>query len=747
MSPVIPPDPRQHSSVNSKLGDPNLAARGEETLAGEWMKDLWDGRWILIVSMASFLLIGLFMIWKAVPMYQVEALLKVQGKKSGVSDPSFAKMEGMFADPTEAQAEIEILKSGQVLGKAAETLKLDVVAEPILTPVVGRALMRGNPEAPRIEIESFEVPALLRGQAFRVTALGPDTFRLDAMRPSFFGTSPAFLGNGRVGEPLTGTFAGESVTLIVQSMFAKEGQPFFLVRRPLPDVISDLRLAFDASERGKLTNVLGLTYKNTSSTLAATTLNTIVDAYVRNSIERKASEIQKTQAALEAKLPELKAKVTAAESALNQFRARTGSVDLSREADIYLQQSTGLNNQITGLRQKKEELLRTYKETSDVVTTLDQQIERLKTEAAQADQKVRALPGIQQEVVRLTRDVQVNTELYTALLNNIQQLQVAKDSDIGSVSVVDLATPSLAPIGPKKSMQLAFYLFLGAVVGGGVIMVKKALRRGIEDHHLIESRLGIPVLVTVPHSDAQDEASAAATAGNAEGLQLLAALHPNELAIESMRSLRTSIQFAMNGASNRVIMLAGPCPGIGKSFVSSNLAAVMAQAGAKVLIVDADLRRGNLHQCFGLRDRENGLSQVLAGRGNWNDLIHKTAIPGLDLLTSGTIPTNPSDLLLDKRLGVFLKEASEAYDFVIVDAPPVLPVTDATILGAQAGTVILVAKYGQHPVAELRTCQRRLEDHGVRIHGCVFNDLLKSGIGDAYGNYKYAYHYTYKGQS
>src|SRR5262249_44740008 len=156
----------------------------------------------------------------------------------------------------------------------------------------------------------------------------------------------------------------------------------------------------------------------------------------------------------------------------------TGSVDLSREADVTLQQSSSLSAQITGLRQKREELLRTYKEASDVVQTLDLQIGKLQQESGLADRKMRSLPALQQEVVRLTRDVQVNTELYTALLNSIQQLQVSRDSEVGNVTVVDYATPSLEPTGARKSMQLALFLFLGVLVGLGITSFKKAMRRG-----------------------------------------------------------------------------------------------------------------------------------------------------------------------------------------------------------------------------------------------------------------------------
>jgi tyrosine-protein kinase Etk/Wzc len=191
-------------------------------------------------------------------------------------------------------------------------------------------------------------------------------------------------------------------------------------------------------------------------------------------------------------------------------------------------------------------------------------------------------------------------------------------------------------------------------------------------------------------------------------------------------------------------MITGPSPTIGKSFVSSNFATVLAQTTARVLVVDGDLRRGNLHHYFGLKNRLGGLSDVLSGRSSWKDVVHKSEVAGLDMISTGVIPPNPSDLLMTPLFSKFITEVCEAYDYVIIDAPPLLPVTDSIIIGSKVGTVLLVAKYDQHPLDELRTCQKRLEAQGITIKGCVFNDIKPLGLGYNYQDYRYAYHYKYK---
>jgi tyrosine-protein kinase Etk/Wzc len=731
------PDPRFSStdpsgnSARSRRSDPV-----ETSELGEWIDNLWEGRYLILGFTIFFLALGAFIAWTSTPIFQTEAMLQIQGKRVGASDPAFAKMENLFADPPEAQAEIEVLKSNKVLGGTVESLGLDIAVVPKLVPLVGAALVRGKPDAPRVEIDTFDVPNQVRGEMFSLSSLKGGGFQWDAPDGST-------VAKGLPGELLHGYLGGLPLSLKVRTMVATPGQKFLLYKKPLNLALAELGQRFNAFEKGKQTNVIGLTFIDPSPKRGTEILNEIINRYIQHKVERKTGEASKTLALLQEKLPVLKARLDAAESRLNQFRSRSGSVDLSREADIYLQQASTLNGQISTLKQKKEELLRTYKEGSDVVTTLNQQISKLQGEASQVDSKVRSLPGTQQEVVRLSRDVQVNTELYTALLNNIQQLQIANAGEVGNVTIVDPATPSLTPLGVKPPMLVALYGFLGFILGVSVLMVQRVLRGRIKDHRLIESKLDLPVVVTIPHSKAQEE-HYRAISQRKDGSHLLAMLTPDDLAIESLRSLRTVLHFSMKDARNSAIMITGPSPTIGKSFVSSNFSAVLAQTGARVLVVDGDLRRGNLHHYFGLKTRFGGLSEVLSGRSNWKESVHSTGVPGLDFLSTGVIPPNPSDLLMTTVFSGFITEVCKAYDFVIIDAPPLLPVTDSLIIGSKVGTVLLVAKYDQHPLDELRTCQKRLENQGIALKGCIFNDIKPLGLGYGYQDYRYAYHYKYK---
>jgi len=468
----------------------------------------------------------------------------------------------------------------------------------------------------------------------------------------------------------------------------------------------------------------------------------VLNMYLRQAIERKVGDSSQALKLLEAQRPLLQSQVAEAETRLNGYRRQTGALDVPREGELYLQQGSTLDAEISTLKQKKQELLRTFTEKADVVVTLEAQLTHLMAEAKKNEQKVAALPQTQQEVVRLTRDAQVKADMYTSLLNSIQQLQNTLAGSVGNARVVDYALPPRDPIAPKKTVLMILFLFIGTVVGVGLTILRRVLHRGVEDHRIIEAKLGWPILVTIPHSAAQ-KLHDRAIGKRAQGNHLLAIRDPDDLATESFRSLRTALHFAMAGAANRTVMITGPAPQIGKSFVSANLAVLLAQGGARVLLVDADLRKGALHHIFGINHRVGGLSEVLSGRTDWMSVCKPTDVPDLSLISTGILPPDPLILLMSPAFDQFVSQVSEAFDFVVFDAAPILAVSDALVIGSKTDSVLMVAKYGKHPLDELRTCQKRMKTFEGRMRGCIFNDIKLVGMRAVYGYYKYDYSYKY----
>jgi tyrosine-protein kinase Etk/Wzc len=708
---------------------------------GEMIGNIWEGRWLIFGSIMFFIAAGLFYVYSVAPVYRAVALLQTEMPKryAAQSNTDFTKMEGVYSLPTIAQGEIEILKSNLVLGGVVDNLRLDLSAGPIVSPFLGQLALRNAATRPLIVVDQFDVPDVLRKLPFKVIALAGNAFALK-------GPDGTTIGTGNLGEKLTADYKGDPVSIRVRRMRGKVGQQFALSLNPKLDAINSLRMSLQVEERGKnsyeSSNILQLSLSAPDPVQGAQVLNEILNQYLRQAIQRKMGDSSQALKLLEAQRPALQAQVAEAESRLNGYRRQAGALDVPREGEIYLQQGASLDAQITALQQKKQDLLRTFTEKADVVVTLDAQIAKLQAETRRNEQKVSDLPRTQQEVVRLTRDAQVKSDMYTSLLNSIQQLQNTLAGSVGNARVVDYAIPPQDPVEPRKTVLMILFLFLGTVAGVGLTILRRVLHKGIEDHRVIESKMGWPILVTVPHSLAQKNHSRAISK-RIQGYHLLAVSDPEDLATESFRSLRTALHFAMTGATNRTVMITGPAPQIGKSFVSANLAVVLAQGGARVLLVDADLRKGGLHHLFGISRRVGGLSEVLSGNAEWQSVCRQTDVPDLSLISTGILPPDPLVLLMSGAFDEFVAQVSEAFDFVVFDAAPVLAVSDALVIGSKVDSILMVAKYGKHPVDELRTCQKRMKSLEGKLRGCVFNDIKLVGMRAVYGYYKYDYRYKY----
>jgi tyrosine-protein kinase Etk/Wzc len=427
---------------------------------------------------------------------------------------------------------------------------------------------------------------------------------------------------------------------------------------------------------------------------------------------------------------------------LNEYRLQKGSVDLNIETQGVLQGVVEKRTQITLLQQKRDELRRGFTSSHPTVVAIDKQINRLEVQMKSDNKKITELPETQQVILRLSRDVQVNSELYTTLLNHLQTIKVAKAGTVGDVRVIDHAVLPRLPVRPRKVLIVAISMILGLILGIVLALVRKAMSRGVEDPDIIEKHLNVPVYATVPHSNVQRKLSVRKGKNDAEEFSVLAVEDIEDMAIESLRSLRTTLHFAFLEAKNNIIMITGPSPGIGKSFISTNLAFVLANTGKKILLIDGDLRKGYINKTLGLK-RENGLSDLISNNISIEEAIRtiETTEGSIDFIPTGDFPPNPSELLLHERFDSLLEHLSDQYDQIIIDSPPILAVTDSCIIGRLASVTLMVVKAGVHPLRELEQSVKRLKQNDVNIKGIVFNDLSASASAYGYGGYVYQYSY------
>lgn len=715
------------SSVSSRQN--NAAVENDEIDLGRLLGYLIDGRWWIVSITCFFMMMGVAYALLVTPVFKANALLQVEKKTSGTA------LLGDMADvlggeQADAAAEIELLTSRMVLGRTVQELHLDTVVTPDFFPLVGRGVSRlmGQPY-PRMAISRFEVASELIGTSFTLTLTGENRFTLEV--------------KGRVLEGQVGKLLqNEDVTLLLSDVAAYEGQVFTLAKKPVLDVIAELQSGLQVSEKGKNTGIISLALEGEDKGRIRAVLDNISQNYLQQNVLRKTEEAQKSLDFLQTHLPQVKDDLNRSEELLNTYRQQNESVDLSLEAKAALDTMVGIEKQLNELTFREAELQQLYTRQHPAYIALMEKRQTLINTKNNINKSIKRLPKTQQDILRLTRDVQVGQEIFVQLLNKQQELNIMKAGTIGNVRIIDDAAVETRAVKPKKPLIVVLATLLGGMLSVGLILVRAAFHRGVESPEQLEE-MGLSVYATIPYSEDQAKIEQQKKKGRkamALNEALLAARNPADLAMESLRSLRTSLHFAMMEAKNNIVMISGPGPDLGKTFVSTNFAATLAMGGKKVLVIDADLRKGYMQKVMG-QEMGAGLSAYLAGQSEMMQVISKTGFDGLDFVCRGAVPPNPSELLMHPRFKALLDWAAEHYDFVIVDSPPILAVTDAAIVGQHVGASLLVARFAKTAVKEVEVAIRRFEQNGVAIKGILLNAVEKKAS-SYYGNYGY-YQYSY----
>lgn len=711
------------SATNTKGNDFNIA---------QVLGALLDHRWLIIGVVTLFAVFGIIYSLFTTPVYQADSLVQVEKKPGGSLLDNLSQM--IPNSQAESTTEIELIKSRMIIGKAVDDLGLDVSVERKFFPVFGKGWARLTGSKPQeIEVPRLLVPEILFGEELTLTVLDDQSFSL----------------SDDDGEILKGKFGdlafGQGVTVVVNNISAKAGATYYITKKTRLAAINSVLKSLVVTDRGKKTGVLELTLTGESKALVQKTLNSIDENYVLQNVARKSEEAEKSLEFLKEQLPAVRSSLDDAEDKLNSYRKKNDSVDLSLEAKSVLDSIVAVESQLNELTFKEAEISKLFTKEHPAYRALMEKRSTLEKERAKLNKRVATMPQTQQEILRLTRDVDAGKVIYMQLLNKQQELSITKASTVGNVRIVDDAVAQPRPVKPRKTLIVLIAIFLGGLLSVAFVVIKMRMHRGIESPDQLEQE-GFNVYASIPLSEWQQKKDlqirlASRRKVNADSDSLLANGNPADLAIEAIRSLRTSLHFAMMEAKNNVLMISGASPNIGKTFVSINLAAVIAQSGQKVLVIDADMRKGHLHSLLGI-DGGNGLSDVLAQQVSIENAIKKTNVEGMDIIVRGQVPPNPSELLMTRGLGELIDWASQNYDMVLVDTPPILAVTDAAIIGHHAGTALMIARFGVNTVKEVEVSIRRFEQNGTNIKGVILNAVEKKAS-SYYGGYGY-YHYEYE---
>lgn len=703
----------------------------DEIDLGRLIGELIDHRKLIISITSLFTLLALTYAIFSTPIYQADALIQVEQKQANALLSSLSQV--LPDSQPQSAPEVTLLQSRMILGKTVDDLNLQARVRQNYFPVVGKGFSRLMGEIPGklsishlyIESSSDDIPEI------KVIVKDDKNFVVQG---------DSFSIDGHVGELIE----SNGISLKIAGIDAEPNTSFTVSYVTKLKAITDLQEVLSVADQGKDTGMLAISLTGTDPDLIAKIIDNISSNYLAQNIARQAAQDAKSLEFLNTQLPKVRDELNIAEDKLNLYRRQNDSVDLSLEAKSVLDQIVNVDNQLNELTFRESEISQLYTKEHPTYKALMEKRKTLQDEKAKLNKRVSAMPETQQEVLRLSRDVESGRIVYMQLLNRQQELNIAKSSAIGNVRIIDNAVTQPKPVKPKKVLILAAGIIFGIIISFGLVLLRVVLRRGIETPEQLEE-LGINVYASIPVSESfakeVEQIKGWRKKQRNEVQGFLAVDNPADLAIEAIRGLRTSLHFAMMEARNNVLMISGASPNAGKTFVSSNLAAVIAQTGKKVLFIDTDMRKGYTHKLFNITN-EGGLSDILSGKLEIAQAIKTLDSVGFDFISRGISPPNPAELLMHRHFGELISWASQNYDIVILDTPPILAVTDAAVIGNYAGTTLLVARFELNTAKEIDVSIKRFEHSGVIVKGCILNGIVKkasSYYGYGYSHYGYSY--------
>ena len=702
------------------------------------LRQIWDvlsfNKYKIIASGGVGLLLALVYVLVASPVYEANALVQIEtNKQNNILGDAQALLGG--GGGSKSDAEINLARSRMVLGRTVDEVKSDVVIAYKQMPIIGPVFSSKEVKAEEaLKINVFSVPDDLYNKNLELVYQGNKKFTLIIPEIKKL---PEVRVDGEVGKLLS----YNGLLFNLQSITAESGDGFTITKLSKLKAIDTIKDGLSIGDVGKDTGILTFNFVGTDKEKIQLLLNSVIKNYEHQNKEFEVLSAGRSLEFIDKQLPVTKDSLRQAEDLLNEFRHKNATLDLSLEAQSVMQNLTKIEAELTTVDTKEAEISELFTKDHPNYQALIEQKKVLQKAKADLVKRVASMPQLQQDVIRLTRDVEIEQQVYMQLLNKQQEFSIMKASNAGRVRIVDAAVTFEEPIKPKKSLIILMLTAGFAALAALYFIIKSLFNRAIEGTEAFAS-LGVDVLASIPLSLVQKSKDGlflkTRTEKNARTDFLLAQNLPTDPAVEAIRALRTSLYFTLMEAKNNVLMVSGATSGVGKSFVSTNLAVVMAQSAKKVLLVDSDMRKGYVHEMLH-QPIGSGLSDVLSGVMSFNEAIRTTEIEGLDFVSRGEVPVNPAELLMKANLETLLAEVSGRYDYVILDAPPIMAVTDAAILGQQAGTAIIVARYGLTTEQDIENCVVRFANSNVVVKGAILNGVEKSANNyyayEAYNSY------------
>lgn len=732
---------------SKNLTKPAINREANELDLSDLFGSLLRGWKTLLLCALLGLIIGLLYIRYVNPTYQSNALIQIDDTSQGVSTLGENISSLVGGDISKSQAEAELIQSRMVLEPVMDKLHLQIllgnpeigfidkiVEDQVHTPIYseeGVSLETANGQA---QISQFDVSEgyLDEGFTLRRTETG---FVLSNALEEF---------KGQLNQPQQFKGTQGSIEITVEDL-PSNNQPIGIRKRSIQLTANAINGNLLVEETESLSGIIRLSMTGPNQQQTTLILNEIVLSYMDQNQSRSSEETTKTIEFMETQIPILRQRLDESEAAFNDFREQYGTIDVAQEAQLLLAESSRIDGQISDLKLQQAELSTYYTDEHPLVIQINDQLRTLNNRKQEINNTIERLPEIQREFIQLSEDVDLNRDIYLTMLNNYEQLKIVEAGQIGYARIIDLPVSTFEPVAPKKPLILLLTTVLGGIIGAIIVLVRSSVRNTVKDPEDLEAKIGIPVVATIPRSKPMQRLGKDKAANN----RLLTYADHDSLSYEAIKSLRTYLMFGMpvvakSNQRSRVIVVSGESPGVGKSFIVANLAEVFSQLDKKVLVIDADMRLGALHNVFDInKDNGDGLADYFTKEGSTAvSITYPTSIDNLDCIPRGSSPRNPSSLLASEHFGHLMDELSAHYDYIIIDSPPVLAATDAVVLSKYADQVLMVTRYNDSSEGQLAYAIKQMGRANVEVDGIVINDMQQGAM----SKHNYHFAYTYKQQ-
>lgn len=757
----------------------------------DYLEVLLRRKWIVISFFVAIVLTVGITTSRITPIYETSTSLLVEGPKGGGA--MFAELTGLPQQGSDITSQIEIIKSRTIAEEVVRDIRYDQRVYGI-SKKLNLKISNLNISDKFID-DTFIVKFSDDIGNFTVTRTKSNELNLFGRLINFLDKEKSEaeateIGSGAIGAPFK---SGSGLSFEIKEASPYSGASFKIMRIKFNNAVRSLQESVTVSPaRG--TDVINIKVQNSSPKMAADVANSIAKQYIQNDILQRSKESARIIEFVNKQLEPTKKQLEKALEALARHKKESEVVVLKEGTKNLIEKIGSMRKEMTALTLKerqirylydeirgnvtdistltlsaleddpmahsmisrltilegsKKSLLTGYTERHPQVVALTAEINELKRkiaptilnilhssgkkkegfekEIAELRTKLKALPHEEKELAGLVLTKDIHLDIHTFLLEKLNEAAIVQASTISSIRVIDSALVPDKPIKPNKRQNMLIASIIGLMLSVGLAFFVDYLDNSIKSPSDVEGRLGVSIFGRIPIFPHKESDSG-----------LVAFDSIKSIAAESYRSLRTNLQFGMldkKEKRGKIFHITSPEAGEGKTTTTANLGIVLAQMGSKTLIIDMDMRKSSIHHIFGI-NKEPGIINLLIGKARFNEIVTPANIEHLYLIPVGITPPNPSELLSQQNLSGLLDKIREEFDYILIDSPPVLPVTDAQLIGRLADATFLVVEMGATIFSAVEQSIKQLRAVGVSVAGAILN---KVPLSSKYGYYQY-YH-------